>query len=130
MVSAAYLALIPFDIMAPRADTDAKAVRWGELDYLPPLAFDHADIIKGAATAFRARSEAFGATARPFTLSDFQDAHEAVMGEVSDRRNLHKRVLASGLIESTGELERGHHRPARLYRAVATPSIQAGEEVV
>ncbi len=119
VISAAYLALMPFDRMSPRADSDAAAVRWAPVDDLPPLAFDHADIVKGAIEALRKRCEAFdilfGLLPVRFTLSAFQAAYEAVMGRAADRRNLHKAVLASGLIELTDETARGRHRPARLY---------------
>ena len=123
VVSAAYLALIPFDQMSPRADSDAAAVRWACLDSLPPLAFDHAAIVEGAQKALRSRCEAFeillGLLPARFTLSAFQGAYEAVMGEPADRRNLHKAVLASGLITATDEMSRGRHRPARLFCAIS-----------
>jgi 8-oxo-dGTP diphosphatase len=121
VISAAYLALMPFDQMSPRADSDAAAVRWAHLDDLPQLAFDHADIVDGAQKALRSRCEAFeilfGLLPAKFTLSAFQAAYEAVMGEPADRRNLHKAVLASGLVTATGETSRGRHRPARLFCA-------------
>ncbi len=121
VISAAYLALMPFNRLSPRADSDAAAVQWAHLDDLPPLAFDHADIVEGAQKALRSRCEAFqilfGLLPARFTLSAFQAAYEAVMGEPADRRNLHKAVLASGLIKETQETARGRHRPARLYSA-------------
>ncbi len=121
VISAAYLALMPFDSMSPRADSDAAAVQWAHLDDLPQLAFDHADIVDGAQKALRSRCEAFdilfGLLPAKFTLSAFQAAYEAVMGEPADRRNLHKAVLASGLVTDTGETSRGRHRPARLFCA-------------
>lgn len=124
VISAAYLALMPLGQMSPRADSDAAAVQWAYLDDLPPLAFDHADIVNGAQKALRSRCEAFdilfGLLPAKFTLSAFQAAYEAVMGRAADRRNLHKAVLTSGLIELTDETARGRHRPARLY------SVRAG----
>jgi 8-oxo-dGTP diphosphatase len=125
VISAAYLALMPFDSMSPRADSDAAAVQWAHLDDLPQLAFDHADIVDGAQKALRSRCEAFeilfGLLPAKFTLSAFQAAYEAVMGEPADRRNLHKAVLASGLVSETGEMSQGRHRPARLFCAAGRP---------
>ena len=125
VISAAYLALMPFDQMSPRADSDAAAVQWAHLDDLPQLAFDHADIVDGAQKALRSRCEAFeilfGLLPAKFTLSAFQGAYEAVMGEAADRRNLHKAVLASGLVSETGEMSQGRHRPARLFCAAGRP---------
>jgi 8-oxo-dGTP diphosphatase len=46
-VCAAYLARVPADTHATAAD-DATDARWWPLVALPPLAFDHADIIRAA----------------------------------------------------------------------------------
>ncbi|AZK94855.1 MULTISPECIES: NUDIX domain-containing protein [Streptomyces] len=47
-VTIAYLATVPEGTTAQAGD-DARAARWWPLDALPPLAFDHADIIRAAA---------------------------------------------------------------------------------
>jgi 8-oxo-dGTP diphosphatase len=44
-VSVAFLALVTADQLKPVAADDAAAVNWFPLDKLPPLAFDHADIL-------------------------------------------------------------------------------------
>lgn len=48
-VTIAYLATLPEDTTATAGD-DAAAARWWPLTALPPLAFDHADIIRTATT--------------------------------------------------------------------------------
>ncbi len=44
-VSVVYLAEVDADQVQPQAADDAAAVAWHALDQLPPLAFDHADIL-------------------------------------------------------------------------------------
>lgn len=49
-VTAAYLARVPADTPITAGD-DARTARWWPLNALPPLAFDHNDIISGLAEA-------------------------------------------------------------------------------
>jgi 8-oxo-dGTP diphosphatase len=52
-----------------------------------------------------------------FTLSELQAVYEAVLNREVDKRNFRRRILATGVIEGTGEYRReGSHRPARLYQ--------------
>ncbi|MFK4123553.1 NUDIX domain-containing protein [Streptomyces longwoodensis] len=51
-VSVAYTATLPAPV-APTAGDDATAARWWPLDALPPLAFDHADILTAATATGR-----------------------------------------------------------------------------
>jgi 8-oxo-dGTP diphosphatase len=45
-ISVAYLARVDFDAVKPRAADDAAEVGWFMLKELPPLAFDHAEILQ------------------------------------------------------------------------------------
>ncbi|MFE9341306.1 NUDIX domain-containing protein [Streptomyces sp. NPDC007063] len=49
-VTVAYLARVPADTPIAAGD-DARTARWWPLDSLPPLAFDHTDVINGLADA-------------------------------------------------------------------------------
>jgi len=48
-ITVAYLAIIPADTPIAAGD-DARSARWWKLDDLPPLAFDHAEILNEART--------------------------------------------------------------------------------
>lgn len=122
VISVAYYALLPEHRVAePRAASDAAEVGWFPVDALPPLAFDHADIIATAHRRLMAKLEysslALQFLPAAFTLSELQKVYEAVQGEALDKRNFRKRILALDLVEETGRLRRsGPHRPAREYR--------------
>jgi 8-oxo-dGTP diphosphatase len=52
-VSIAFTGLVPFDRLTAQAGDDAAAVGWHNAAQLPPLAFDHADIIAAGLTVLR-----------------------------------------------------------------------------
>ncbi len=121
VVSVAYYALMPSDRLRLCAAADAEAVGWFALDELPPLAFDHGEIVAMAHGRLRAKlgysTIAFQFLGETFTIPELQAVYEIVLGKPLDRRNFRKWVLSLGQIEETRELRReGRHRPARLYR--------------
>lgn len=86
---------------------------------LPPLAFDHSQIVAFAVAdvrgQYRERPDPCGLLEGAFTLSRLRAVHEAVLGESllpdTFRRSMLPHLLA------TGELERaGRGRPAELYQ--------------
>ncbi len=125
IISVAYYALAPCEVLSPVAGSDAAEVAWFNLDALPALAFDHQDIIHLAQQRLRAKLDystvAFGLMAETFTLGELQKVYETIRGEALDKRNFRKHILALGILAETGASRRvGNHRPAKLYR-VARP---------
>ncbi|MFD3663965.1 NUDIX domain-containing protein [Streptomyces sp. NPDC058659] len=55
-VTVAYMAVVPADTPIVAGD-DARAARWWPLDALPPLAFDHADIVNAAVALTASKGE-------------------------------------------------------------------------
>jgi 8-oxo-dGTP diphosphatase len=55
-ISVAYYALVGIDEVNLKAASDAAAAAWFAIDDLPPLAFDHADIVATALIAMRDRN--------------------------------------------------------------------------
>ena len=121
VITVAYYALIPSDAVRLQAATDAEAVGWFAFEELPPLAFDHDEIVAMAHQRLVAKLDystiAFQFLPREFTLSELQDVYEIIRREPVDKRNFRKQVLALGKLVETKKLKRdGAHRPARLYR--------------
>ncbi len=85
------------------------------------LAFDHAEILGAAVKRLRGKLDyaALGFQLLPdrFTLRDLQTVHETTLGRELNKDSFRRRMLATGLIEPTGEREQNVlHRPAELYR--------------
>ncbi|HRQ87372.1 MAG TPA: NUDIX domain-containing protein [Bacteroidia bacterium] len=119
VVSVAYYALVTPS--AATAATDAAEADWFPVASVPPLAFDHADILAAALERLRdkLRREPVGFELLPakFTLGQLQRLYEAVLGTALDKRNFRKKVLGYDLLVPLKETHReGAHRPAQLFR--------------
>jgi 8-oxo-dGTP diphosphatase len=120
VVSTAYMALVRPDGYRLVASADAARAAWFKLDALPALAFDHAQIIALATTRLRAkiRYQPIGFALLPevFSMPMLQRLYEQLLGQEVDRRNFQRKLLRSGVLDDTGELERDvPHRAAKLY---------------
>jgi 8-oxo-dGTP diphosphatase len=128
VISVAYLALLSADrarTLCVEGRDDAAAARWWNIYDLPALAFDHDQVLVYALQRVRWKLEwtALGFLLLPaeFTLTELQLVYERALGETLDKRNFRRKMLASSvegerIIEETGGLREGDHRPAKLYR--------------
>jgi 8-oxo-dGTP diphosphatase len=121
VVSVAYYALVKLAEHPATGATDASDARWFPAGESPPLAFDHADILRMGLDRLRGkvRYEPIGFELLPekFTLSQLQHLYEAVLEAELDKRNFRKKILSMGLLVPLKERVRaGAHRPAQLFR--------------
>jgi 8-oxo-dGTP diphosphatase len=137
IVSVAYYALVPrarFGAArtAPGVSVLRIAVPWAgetggpvevqaEDGRTRALAFDHAEILGMAVKRLRGKLDytpiGFQLLPEHFTLLDLQRVHETVLGRPVNKDSFRRRMLASGLLEATGQSEKDvDHRPAELYR--------------
>ena len=120
VVSVAYYALVNLDEHDLTADTDASNAAWFELDDLPPLAFDHDNILKMALERLKGKLRyqpiGFELLPKKFTLSQLQHLYELVLNKEIDKRNFRKKILKMGFLEELDEIQKDvAHRAARLY---------------
>lgn len=121
VVTVAYYALVKLSEHSVRAATDAREAAWFGVDDLPSLAFDHDAIVEMAVGRLRAKVQQspIGLELLPkkFTLTQLQRVYEKVLDREIDKRNFRKKVLATGLLVETEEVEQDvAHRAARLFR--------------
>ena len=121
VITVTYFALVPETALPPlSAGDDAADARWWSMYDLPPLAFDHAEILSYALTRLRYKLEytAVGFELLPvkFTLSELQSAYEVILGEKLDRGNFRKKLRRADVVEAIREYRTTGGRPARLYR--------------
>lgn len=109
------------------ASDDAPSVTggWRDIERLPILPAADRMMTDYALVRLRAKlgytTIAFHLLPPAFTIGELQGAYEVILDRCLDKRNFRRRVVAAGLLESTGEQRRdGSHRPALLYRFRAT----------
>ena len=131
VITVTYFALIrDGKSRALRATTDAAEVRWFNVYDLPPLAFDHPEIIEAALRRLRSKLDwtpvAFRLLPAQFTMTQLRTVYEAILNQDlggTKKRNFSKKLLNRPndrrLIEEVPNARvTGPHRPARLYRFV------------
>ena len=121
VITTAYYSLIGTSDHPVSPQGWAEEAQYFDLDELPPLAFDHAGILEVCLLRLRERVRrrpiGFELLPSTFALSDLQMLYEALLGEGLDKRNFRKKILQTGVVQPTGELQTGvSHRPAKLYR--------------
>ena len=121
VISVAHFALIPSNKpIQSSGGSDAAQAQWHPIHQLPPLAFDHLEIVNYALRRLRYKLEysavGFELLPETFTLTEIQHTYEIILGEELDKRNFRRRILQAGIIEATQQMRTGEGRPARLYR--------------
>jgi 8-oxo-dGTP diphosphatase len=123
VITVAYFALISAGQAPLQAGTDAAEAAWWPLDRLPPLAFDHDEILTYAVERLRNKLEyttvGFQLLPAKFTLSELQEVYEAILGKKLDKRNFRRKLALLKILKPVAEYRRGGRRPARLYQFVA-----------
>ncbi len=120
VISVAYLGLLSHPVPVVGGD-DAAQAQWWSVDNVPPLAFDHADILRCALRRLRDRVRAdprvlFYLVPVPFVLQELQQVYELVLGEQGDWQNFHRYALRQGWIEPKHRrILHRRGRPAREY---------------
>jgi 8-oxo-dGTP diphosphatase len=118
-LATAYLGLVPVDAdPAIPADT-----QWHDVDRLPPLAFDHEQIVLAGRERLRAKLSytnlGFALARATFTISELRDLYTAALGHEVSATNLQRVLLRRELLEDTGaQRPSGPYggRPATVYR--------------
>ncbi len=121
VITVAYFALVPASALpALQAGDDAADAQWWSMYDLPPLAFDHVEILDYALTRLRYKLEysavGFELLPEKFTLSELQSTYEVILGEKLDRGNFRKKLHKAAVVEPTRDYRNTGGRPARLYR--------------
>lgn len=109
VVTVAFMALVrPSDYRLIAGD-DAVAALWFDENALPPLAFDHMEIILQAREhlkeVLRIKPVAFELLNKVFSLSELQKVYEVINRTHYDRRNFQRKALQTGMLQEVDRLD-------------------------
>ena len=118
-LATAFLGIVPTDVDPDLpGDTD-----WHPVDDLPPLAFDHGELVLAARERLRGKlsytNVGFALAPPVFTLSELRDLYAAALGHDVSATNLKRVLLRRNVLEATGERRQSGRtggRPAEVYR--------------
>ena len=120
VISIAYVALVDIERVTDELNHENSAY-WEEMNNLPPLLFDHKEMIGKALKVLRnlVNHHPVGFQLLPplFTLTQLQLLYEAILDEKIDKRNFRKRVSEMSFIEKTDAIDKvTSKRGAALYQ--------------
>ncbi|MDE6769375.1 MAG: NUDIX hydrolase [Muribaculaceae bacterium] len=120
VVTVAFIALVKPDDYNVLAGDDAANAMWFDDDMLPPLAFDHNDIIREAREYLKEilllKPVAFELLNKTFTISQLQTVYEVINRTSYDRRNFLRTAIDSDVISEVKDLnEAPSGRTGKLY---------------
>jgi len=106
VVTVAFYALVRKSDYQLIAGDDAAKALWFGIDELPPLAFDHDEIIRQARQHLRSMLKlkpiAFKLLDEKFSMSELQRLYELIAGTSYDRRNFARKMTSTGLLKDRG----------------------------
>jgi len=132
VISITYFALIHITDYSEQLQLEHEA-KWFSLNNLPPLIFDHKEMVLKAHARLRekAGTHALGFELLPqkFTLSQLKCLYEAIYGTSLDRRNFTKKMRSLGILKKLDEKETASSRKGAFYYVFNRPkygSFQIG----
>ncbi|MFD1770299.1 NUDIX hydrolase [Sphingobacterium suaedae] len=98
-----------------------RQAKWFSIEDLPELAFDHYQIIEQSLRKLKESvnysTVVYELLPEKFTLTQLQQAYEAILGKSLDKRNFRKKIANAGFLKELQEVQKGvSYRAARLYK--------------
>lgn len=118
VVSVSYFALINIAEYSEQLQDEHEA-RWFPLQKIPPLIFDHRQMVNKAKERLmeKVASHPIGFALLPqkFTLPQLQCLYEAIYGEPIDKRNFTRKILSLRILNKLNEKEKESSRKGAFY---------------
>ena len=122
MVAVAFIGIIDSKRVNVLRETNSTSnADWFPIDKIPPLGFDHEEILREGLLELRKQIVNSNMLKSLFpdgvTMTELQNTYEAILGKTFDRRNFRKKILNLDLIEDTNTSDRFEgNKPAKVYK--------------
>lgn len=121
VVTIAYYALVSAEDYPLVAGHNAAEAKWFNVKDLPPLIYDHAEIVGHGINFLRHqvchKPVGFNLLPEKFTLLQLQELYEAILDTKLDKPNFRRKMMKMNLLAPCNEKQQGvPHRAANLYR--------------
>ncbi len=119
-ISIGFYAITDFSRSLPQADIMIENCAWFDIGSLPPLAFDHDEMVREALHMMRLQLYhypiGYNLLPEKFTLSEIHALYETMLDKKLDVSNFPKKLISLGLLTKLDEKRRiGAHRSPHLY---------------
>lgn len=118
VISIAYFALINIKDYSEQLQLEHEA-KWFPLSKIPPLIFDHKQIVKKAQEMLQEKVAAhpigFELLPEKFTLPQLQSLYEAIYEMPLDKRNFKRKILSLNILNKLNEKEKESSRKGAFY---------------
>jgi 8-oxo-dGTP diphosphatase len=120
-VSVGYYAITDIISAKPRADFLSSECGWFPIDKLPPLGFDHDEMVREALSSMRMHLYHFpigkNLLQQKFTLKEIKRLYEVMSGKQLNASNFPNKLISLGLIVKLDEKKSiGAHRSPAYYK--------------
>jgi 8-oxo-dGTP diphosphatase len=120
-VSIGYYSLVDYPQVTPSVGFFFERSEWHDIQNLPTLALDHAEMIENALETMRHSLDyhlvGFNLLPETFTMKDLQALYETILGEPLRRNNFQEKMLNLGILERLEKQFTGKaHKAPYLYR--------------
>lgn len=126
-VSIAYFALIKIADSESNISTDYQA-KWFSIYDLPPLLFDHKDMVDLAINRLRhkAANQPIGFELMPekFTIPQLKKLYDAIYNTDFDKRNFSRKLLSMDLLIKLDEKQKGYSKRGAFYYMINQESYK------
>jgi 8-oxo-dGTP diphosphatase len=118
-ITVGYYALVDFTKVTPVPDIISDACKWFSIYDFPEMILDHRHIFVEALQNLRMQLNfhpvGFNLLAKKFTMPELQKLYETILDKKLDRRNFHRKIIATGILKRLDETKKGVAHKAPFY---------------